>query len=196
MNLQNQQRLAGIIVLSVLIILLSPLLFTANTNINLPNKQFDVTPPKSSTTLNIPKGVEKSLPFPNTPVQKSMEISLENTSAKLAANQSAQAVKKISVKTALPSKTKQPEKAIFNSTKNLLWTVQVGCFANQIYLNRLLDQLQSDGYLVTLHKMNVGYSTLTKVLVGKETSQDAAKQLADQIERRFKLKGNVVKYSL
>ena len=193
MNLQNQQRLAGIIVLAILIVLISPLLFTTNKPVAKQSELPNAVPtnpapiPTKAPSVNIP---EKSLP-----------PSQENRSEKTAIipEESSKPTTTIATIAAVQPKIEAistiSKETIPTNSSDVSWAVQVGCFSNQTYLNRLLDQLQSNGYLVTLRKLNTTSKTLTRVLVGKESSQASAKKLAEQLEKRFKLRGNIVKYS-
>jgi len=193
MNLQNQQRLAGIIVLTILIVLISPLLFTTNKPVA---KQSEL-PDATSTNL---APVPAKAPSVNIP-EKSLSPSQEERSEKTAIIPEASSKSTTNITTIAAEQPKieaisaSSKETILPSSSDVSWAVQVGCFSNQTYLNRLLDQLQSNGYLVTLRKLNTTSKTLTRVLVGKESSQAAAKKLAEQLEKRFKLRGNIVKYS-
>ncbi len=92
--------------------------------------------------------------------------------------------KKISRKT-LPNKFKI-------SVDGGNWFVQVGSFSNAERVKRLADRLQSNGFLVYFQKIVTSQGPMTRVLVGKEKSQEEAMAIARKLKSRLQLDGKVI----
>jgi len=97
------------------------------------------------------------------------------------------------------SKSKHSKKpAVIKKTKIAkpmkgFWSVQVGSFSNQASVQKLVANLYKKGFHVYVQKITTANETLTRVLVGRETSKEKAVKLAKKIEVSMKIKGQIVR---
>lgn len=74
--------------------------------------------------------------------------------------------------------------------KNAVWVIQLGSFKNKTNALRLVNQLRASGYPAFIQEV----ASNTRVYVGPETKQVAARSLATRLEADMKLRGIVVSY--
>jgi cell division septation protein DedD len=73
------------------------------------------------------------------------------------------------------------------------WAVQVGCFANASRAKGLAHTLSAKGFHVRTEKTKTSHGTLTRVLVGKESSKEKALSVSRDLKQTQQLTGTVVK---
>ena len=78
---------------------------------------------------------------------------------------------------------------------NTAWVVQLGSFSNAINALRLRDKLRAKGFRAFVEAVQINDKQNTRVYVGPEIGQVKAKAVRKSLEKDFKLKGLVVKYS-
>lgn len=71
------------------------------------------------------------------------------------------------------------------------WTVQIASFSQQSNATRLVDKLKKANYPA----YSITTSSLFKVFVGPELDRDASDKVRDDIQKKFSLKGIVVKFA-
>ena len=77
--------------------------------------------------------------------------------------------------------------------KNAVWVIQIGSFNNKANALRLVNQLRTNGYRAFIQQMSSA-SGETRVFVGPEVKQNAARELASQLETDMHLHGIVISY--
>jgi DedD protein len=93
------------------------------------------------------------------------------------------------IKTQIVSNTKQ-KIAEFSEVKSNAWVVQLGVFREKNNAIRLVNQLRTNGYRAFITKNG----SMTKVFVGPENKQLAARNLASRLEQEMHIKGMVINY--
>ena len=89
-------------------------------------------------------------------------------------------------------KTKAKNKNI-KSNMSESWSVQVGSFSDEARIQKLLTQLHGKGFHVYTQKIATTTGSLTRVLVGRESSKEKANQIAWQLETTMKIKGHLIR---
>lgn len=80
-----------------------------------------------------------------------------------------------------------------SAAKHEVWAVQVGSFADQKHVNRVVSELKANGFHGMTQKVKTAHGTLTRIVVGHEASREQAEKMAAKIEKTLKLKGNVIR---
>lgn len=113
-----------------------------------------------------------------------------------------EAMNATSMETAAPVKIKSAaKKAIIKKSKKTktakmkkeYWSVQIGSFSNQARVQKLIADLHKKGFRVYMQKITTSKGTLTRILVGRETSRAKAIKIAKRIEASMKIKGQIVR---
>lgn len=78
--------------------------------------------------------------------------------------------------------------------KKAAWVIQLGSFKNKAHALRLVNQLRAEGYRAFIQHVNVASGENTRVFVGPEHQEKAARQLASEINTSMKLRGIVISY--
>lgn len=74
--------------------------------------------------------------------------------------------------------------------KNSVWVIQMGSFTNKANAVRLVNKLRGNGYAAFIQQV----ASSTRVFVGPESKQHAARTLASQINSEMHLQGIVISY--
>lgn len=96
---------------------------------------------------------------------------------------------KIKANVAASQQATVEEEGIFK-LKSAVWVIQLGSFKNKTNALRLVNQLRASGYRAFIQQADAN----TRVFVGPENKQNAARSLADQLENDLHLKGIVISY--
>lgn len=96
---------------------------------------------------------------------------------------------KIKAKVATNQRATIEEEGLFK-LKSAVWVIQLGSFKNKTNALRLVNQLRASGYRAFIQQADAN----TRVFVGPENKQNAARTLADQLENDLHLKGIVISY--
>lgn len=78
--------------------------------------------------------------------------------------------------------------------KKAAWVIQLGSFKNKAHALRLVNKLRAEGYRAFIQHVNVASGENTRVFVGPEHQEKAARQLAGEIQTSMKLRGIVISY--
>lgn len=78
--------------------------------------------------------------------------------------------------------------------KQAAWVVQLGSFKHKTNALKLVNKLRANGYRAFIQEINVSSGDNTRVFVGPEHKQTAARQLASDLEKELKLHGIVISY--
>lgn len=78
--------------------------------------------------------------------------------------------------------------------KRAAWVVQLGSFKHKTNALKLVNKLRANGYRAFIQEINVSSGDNTRVFVGPEHKQTAARQLASDLENELKLHGIVISY--
>lgn len=78
--------------------------------------------------------------------------------------------------------------------KNPVWVIQLGSFKNKTNALRLVNQLRASGYRAFIQQVNSTEGNSTRVYVGPETKQTAARALAGELESQLHVRGIVISY--
>jgi cell division septation protein DedD len=78
--------------------------------------------------------------------------------------------------------------------KNPVWVIQLGSFKNKTNALRLVNQLRANGYRAFIQQVNSTEGNSTRVYVGPETKQTAARALAGELESQLHVRGIVISY--
>jgi DedD protein len=74
------------------------------------------------------------------------------------------------------------------------WVIQVGNYKDKANAIRMVNQLRKKGYPAYLHANKSLFGKYIRVYIGPEKSDQAAKQLAKQIEKEMDIEGIVMSY--
>ncbi len=77
---------------------------------------------------------------------------------------------------------------------DLKWAVQVASFSQQENADRLIEQLQGDGYAAFVSNVKQAGEPVARVAVGPLIERDAAMRLAAELRRRYELETFVVRF--
>lgn len=83
--------------------------------------------------------------------------------------------------------------ALTGTVTGTFWAVQVGSFADQNHVQKLLKDLHAKGFHVTAQKIKTAHGMLTRVVVGHEASRAGAETVAAKLEKTSHLKGTIIK---
>lgn len=78
--------------------------------------------------------------------------------------------------------------------KNTVWVIQLGSFKNKSNALRLVNQLRASGYRAFIQQVNTTSGDSTRVFVGPELKQTAARALAGELETSLHVHGIVISY--
>lgn len=78
--------------------------------------------------------------------------------------------------------------------KQAVWVVQLGSFKDKIHALRLVNTLRAKGYSTFIQQVNTPLGESTRVFVGPETQQAAARNIANKLETELHLRGFVISY--
>lgn len=78
--------------------------------------------------------------------------------------------------------------------KNPVWVIQLGSFKNKTNALRLVNQLRESGYRAFIQQVNTTEGNSTRVFVGPEAKQTAARALAGELESTLHVRGIVISY--
>ncbi|HEX4045675.1 MAG TPA: SPOR domain-containing protein [Gammaproteobacteria bacterium] len=110
---------------------------------------------------------------------------------------------KTTAKTTNAIKMIKPTRVIATSTtvenglvnlKSSAWVIQLGNFKNKANALRLVNQLRANGYRAFTQQISTTFGYSTRVFVGPEQEQGAARELADRLSDEMKLQGIVISY--
>jgi DedD protein len=76
----------------------------------------------------------------------------------------------------------------------IAWTIQLGSFANDENAKRLIDKLREAGFPAYLERQVDPAGTAFKVRVGPEIRREDAEKLRVNLEKKFALKGMLLRY--
>lgn len=74
------------------------------------------------------------------------------------------------------------------------WVVQLGSFTTQANAVALVEKLKTDGYAAFIEALDEKSKVSYRVRVGPELSQEAATQIRDELMKKIKMKGIVMRY--
>jgi cell division septation protein DedD len=206
MALENKQRVVGIIVLIVFIVLIVPFLFSGKRNrlisfqdkvvssteqLSVSSKDKDISGESSmassqdtSEFVSLESNASSIPIITSTDESTSLSESIVNTSP-VVAEKKAPIISKV---TPIISKV-TPRSA----KKTMFWSVQIGSFSDKVRVQKMITSLQGQGYHVFSQKITTLRGSMIRVLVGRETEKSKAVQLADQLKTRLKINGYVVR---
>ncbi|MCY4059173.1 MAG: SPOR domain-containing protein [Gammaproteobacteria bacterium] len=78
---------------------------------------------------------------------------------------------------------------------DLKWAVQVASFSQQENAERLIEQLQGDGYAAFASHVKQNGEPATRVAVGPVIERDSAVRLKTELDRRYEFGARVVRFS-
>lgn len=78
--------------------------------------------------------------------------------------------------------------------KNAAWVIQIGSYKNKANALRLVNQLRANGYRAFIQQVSNTIGESTRVFVGPENKQTAARALASQLETNLHIRGIVISY--
>ncbi|OGT53293.1 MAG: hypothetical protein A3E84_01610 [Gammaproteobacteria bacterium RIFCSPHIGHO2_12_FULL_42_13] len=78
--------------------------------------------------------------------------------------------------------------------KTASWVIQLGSFKNKTNAVHLVDHLRNNGYKAFIQTAASAFGETTRVYVGPELKQTAAKDLADRLEQDMHLHGIVISF--
>lgn len=78
--------------------------------------------------------------------------------------------------------------------QNSSWVIQIGSYKEKDNALRIVNQLRAKGYKAFIQEVSTPVGDSTRVFVGPESKQHAARQLATQIENNMQLRGIVISY--
>ena len=76
------------------------------------------------------------------------------------------------------------------------WAVQLGTFANKSNADNLLKKLQKRGFTAYIKKQKSLDEYIYQVLVGPEIDRAKAKELLENLQNSFQVKGLIVRYKV
>lgn len=170
----------------------------ASGNENLPPQMMEAQQQPVAETQNAPvvqeaKPVAQVIEKKEKPVTtKAIKTTSKTASKKAQTKAQAKALKvKAHVGKKPIKKSKTETKATAAKGKNF-WAVQIGSFEDKARVAKLTKEIQGLGYHVYTQKVTVSKGvTLTRVMVGHETSKDSAEKIAKHLEKSLKLSGTV-----
>ena len=118
--------------------------------------------------------------FPESPYIKTADIKLPDVEEPVAQV----------VKTSQAQQPAQPEKV---ETINYNFTIQAGAFMNVENAKKLSEQLKKENYFTEITTKEVGGTILNVVNVGKFVNEEEAKPIFSLLEKKFAIKGRVVR---
>lgn len=74
------------------------------------------------------------------------------------------------------------------------WVVQLGSFSTEGNAETLVEKLRSDGYTAFIEQLPDNSELAYRVRVGPELTKAVADKIRDQLEKRLKLDGIVIRY--
>jgi len=74
------------------------------------------------------------------------------------------------------------------------WVIQVGSYRNKVSALRVVNHLRANGYRAFIQQISTALGSDTRVFVGPENKQSAARELAQKIENDMHLHGIVISY--
>jgi len=172
----------------------------ASGNENLPPQMMEAQQQPAAETQNAPvaqeaKPVAQVIEKKEKPVTtKAIKTTSKTTSKKAQTKAQAKALKAkahAGKKPIKKSKSKTEAKTTVAKGKNF-WAVQIGSFEDKARVAKLTKEIHGLGYHVYTQKVTVSKGvTLTRVMVGHETSKDSAEKIAKHLEKSLKLSGTV-----
>jgi DedD protein len=78
--------------------------------------------------------------------------------------------------------------------KNAAWVIQMGSFKKKENALRLVNSLRARGYRAFIQQVNTNYGDGTRVFVGPEGHEPAARALASRLENDIRIRGVVISY--
>jgi DedD protein len=78
--------------------------------------------------------------------------------------------------------------------KNAAWVIQMGSFKKKENALRLVNNLRARGYRAFIQQVNTNYGDGTRVFVGPEGHEPAARALASRLENDTRIRGVVISY--
>ncbi|MGB6976581.1 MAG: SPOR domain-containing protein [Gammaproteobacteria bacterium] len=79
-----------------------------------------------------------------------------------------------------------------SGTKEQGWIIQVGSFAEQKNVERLVQQLHAQGFVAQIKPIHTSHGTITRVYLGPEIQREQAERIAKQINEHFAIHSIVV----
>jgi DedD protein len=90
--------------------------------------------------------------------------------------------------------TKKNENSLIN-LKQRIWVIQIGSFKNKTNALQLANKLRAHGYQAFIQQSASAFGgNTTRVFVGPESKQNAARALASRLENQLHIKGVVLNY--
>lgn len=183
MKTQTKQRIIGGLVLVALLAIFLPMFFSnphPATQLSL-NKKVPAQPAQPQVTLTLPKVVETTAK----PAQMATTTTVAKPTTPIKPKQTTATVK------AQPpfSKSTASQKAKLAPVKKALWVIQVASYRDVNNAKHMLSQLTSQGFQAYTVTRSDG--KLTQVLIGPNTSYQAAVQMQAELKQRTKMTGLV-----
>lgn len=178
---------------------------TVNSNVVLAGNGVKQTP--DDTISSTPTAADTASPSATSNVVPVIQDETASTTPVLKSNKKVQA-KTTSKKTThqksktthvLSANTKKPSPFDNNGLANIqnsAWVIQLGSFDNKSNALRLVNQLRAKGYQAFMQHIQSGSDneTQTRVFVGPQSQEVAARKMAAQLETSLHLKGIVISY--
>jgi DedD protein len=106
-------------------------------------------------------------------------------------------VKKTELSTSMPSPPKKPViKKPAEKKTTQAWVIQLGTFSNKTNANNLIKKLQNKGFTAYIKKQKSADKAIYQVFVGPEIEHEKAKEVLQNLQNTFQLKGLIVRYKV
>ncbi len=178
-----KQRIVGVVVIVALAVIFIPIIFKGSDNLvqtselsgNVPS-----APAKPRVDLKLPASVPtppRTAPSPQAvqriPVTKAKPIKIVSK----------------------PIQLVKPKPKVITVAKPEAWTVQLGSFSDKANVNRLIKDLRAKGLPAYVKTTTIKNKKIMRVLVGPEIKRTKAEALLATLQKTFKLKGIIIRYT-
>ena len=202
MNIDVKQRVVGAIVLVSLAVIFLPLLLPGKGDFSVSMDESNIPPPPdyrfppmteapeappAPGQMTVPLG----LPASDAP---SEESPAKETPAPAEAPAQAETPMPAESQAAAPQKELPVAKNLPSAQDVSGWVVQLGSFSSQKNALALRDKLRAKGYATFVEPVQSNGSTVYRVRIGPELSQEAADKLRQKLLQEMKMQGLVQKY--
>ena len=185
-----KQRLIGAVVLVALGVIFIPMILSGGRDTDIPQFGSNVPP--------IPDKIAKIKTFePEVKTDSKVEIP-QVVPIEHAEHEPAIPKNSVIAKNSRPAETKLKKPGSDSVPREMTephgWVVQVGSFSNKKNALALRDKLRKNHFTAFVERVMNNNKPLYRVRVGPETRQQDAKQLEQNLLKKMKLKGLVVKH--